>query len=208
MASSVDRARTSREVSSNDCTMLGVEPRKLTPCCRLLEALDRVGADGEKRQRTRQLVPDPFDLQRRLEPPVAAQRDRHVADDGQTTPRATTAIVSEPVEAVDHLTEALLVRPPLVHHCSQGKCRVVLDVLPSLCQHGDVHMPRLQALSDTDAGHLVGDDDDLLARPKYLADKLADVVQELGVVTMEVNRVPAARDSRERRQTWHVQPPR
>jgi hypothetical protein len=47
-----------------------------------------------------------------------------------------------------------------------------------------------------------------LARPKCRPNKLADLVEEVAVIAMELNGVPAACDSRERGQRWHEQPPR
>ena len=59
---------------------------------------------------------------------------------------------------------------------------------------------------DASAGRLVGDDDDPLARPKCRSHKLADLVQAVAVIGMELT-APAACDSRERGQGWHEQPP-
>ncbi len=109
---------------------------------------------------------------------------------------------------MDHLRDALLVKSPFVHHVRQGQRGILRDVLSPRCECCKVNLPRLQALSDASAGRLVGDDDDLLARPKCRSHELAHLVQEVAVIVMELDGVPTACDSRERGQGWHEQAPR
>src|SRR5262245_31890798 len=96
-----------------DCAVLGAHVLKLIPGCSVLKTVDRVTTDREKRQRARQLGPGPFELQRRLEVALSAERDGHVAEDCQTISPSIRGGQAQLVEAVDDLREALLVRSPV-----------------------------------------------------------------------------------------------
>ena len=84
----------------------------------------------------------------------------------------------------------------------------MLDVQSPRRQQCQVHLPRLQALRDANAGRFAGEEDHRFARPKCRPDQLADVVQEVAVVGVELDSVPVACDSRKRGQGWHEQPTR
>jgi len=82
----------------------------------MLEALGWIAADREKRQRLRQLVPEPFNLQRRLEPASPAQGNGHVTEDGQAFLPSIRGGQAKAVEAVQHVDETALLRPSMLHY--------------------------------------------------------------------------------------------
>ena len=88
LATSVDVRASAARRSGCDRAVRRAHVRKLIPGFHVLEAVDRVAADREKRQRACQLVPEPFELLRRLEIAIPAEGGAHVADDRQTTSRS------------------------------------------------------------------------------------------------------------------------
>src|SRR4051812_45731823 len=190
-ASSV-AARWRRAMFSNHRAVLSTDIRELVPGCGMLEAVARIAADREERQRTGQVAPDPFELQRRRDLTDPAQGGGQIAPDRQTVPWSIREGEAQAVEAVDDLREALRVRSSVVHRLRQAQGGVERDVLALRRQHEHVHLPRLQALGDTDPGRVVRQDDDRLAGSKGRGNELADVIEEAPIVAMDLDRVLVA----------------
>src|SRR5262245_34533730 len=107
----------------NDRVMGSAHIRDQIPGFWTREAFDWVAAHSEKRQRAGQLVPGPFELQHRLEVAVPAHGDGDVPENRQSAWRSTRKGPAQPVQAIDHLRDALLVEAVAAQHLRQSLLR-------------------------------------------------------------------------------------